>query len=291
MRTGERAVTFGCEGHTLVGVVSGSADTGELGMLLTAGAPQYRVGAHRQFVMLARRLSQAGIATMRFDYRGIGDSGGDPQDFRRTAPDIKAAIDAFQDACPSVERVVLAGLCDGASASLLYWHATSDTRIVGMVLMNPWITSDERFAQSQITKALKRVLHRDFWMKLIRGDIDLVAAIRAFAGAIERVFTRERNAGVDAKGFPQRMAEGMENFEEPVLVVLSGRDLVSSEFLAQCRSDPRWRKLMGRSNVKQTLLPDADHTFSMAVWRLHVEATIVEWLDRLRTRSRVKQLA
>ena len=46
---------------------------------------------------------------MRFDYRGMGDAGGEARSFEDVSADIAAAIAAFRRACPAVERVVLWG--------------------------------------------------------------------------------------------------------------------------------------------------------------------------------------
>jgi alpha/beta superfamily hydrolase len=93
------------------------------GVLVVVGGPQYRVGSHRQFLLLSRRLASEGYPVMRFDYRGMGDGGGAMRSFEDVSADIGAAIEAFQRRCPSVRRIVLWGLCDAASAALLYVEA------------------------------------------------------------------------------------------------------------------------------------------------------------------------
>ena len=55
---------------------------GRLGVIILIGGPQYRAGAHRQFVHLARSLADEGIACLRFDFRGMGDSSGEARTFR-----------------------------------------------------------------------------------------------------------------------------------------------------------------------------------------------------------------
>jgi hypothetical protein len=61
-----------------------------------------------------------------------------------------------------------------------------------MGLLNPWISSEEEFAQAQIATSLRPVLHRDFWAKLASGGIDVTDAARAFAAALVRAVTRRR---------------------------------------------------------------------------------------------------
>ena len=96
--TPERFVVLDCEGSSCVGVMSvapASAASMSVGVVIVVGGPQYRVGSHRQFALLARALARAGIPTLRFDYRGIGDSEGDPRTFESIGSDLTCAVDAL----------------------------------------------------------------------------------------------------------------------------------------------------------------------------------------------------
>jgi exosortase A-associated hydrolase 1 len=125
----ERAVTFKCGGDIIVGILHVPAIPVDLGVLVIVGGPPYRAGSHRQFVLLARVLADAGIAVLRFDCRGMGDSSGDQRSFEGVSQDIAAAIAALLRHASGVTRVVLWGLCDGASAALLYLHDSGDVRV------------------------------------------------------------------------------------------------------------------------------------------------------------------
>ena len=72
----EKPFIFNCNNEKLVGIIHYPEKKPyfQKGLLIVVGGPQYRVGSHRQFVLLARNLSIAGIPVMRFDYRGMGDS-------------------------------------------------------------------------------------------------------------------------------------------------------------------------------------------------------------------------
>ena len=118
----EYACLFPCGQDTLVGVLSLPAVPASTGVVIVVGGPQYRVGSHRQFVSLARSLAAAGFAVLRFDYQGMGDSSGNAANFLIASPSIRAAINSLQSRAPEVEKIVLWGLCDAASAALLYVH-------------------------------------------------------------------------------------------------------------------------------------------------------------------------
>jgi len=279
----ERAALFECEGERLVGIVTEPASPCRIGVLVVVGGPQYRVGSHRQFVLLARRLASEGVTVMRFDCRGMGDGTGPMRSFEDFGPDVSTAIDAMIAACPGVEQVVLLGMCDAASAELSYWQATEDPRVCGMVLLNPWVRSQASMARTQIKHYYgKRLLDRAFWKKLVRGDVDVARALGGVGRSVSDVVTHRKRDG-QSEGrlaFQDRMAEGLRSFGGPVLLIISGRDLTAKEFLEYAQSHPRWAGLLDRPNIVRRDVDDADHTFSSAQWRGWVESTILDWLRR-----------
>ncbi len=120
-RTSEKPITFECGSDTLLGILhSPTCPESTIGVLVVVGGPQYRVGSHRQFVLMARALAESGFSVLRFDYRGMGDSEGSTRTFKDVGPDIAAAIDVLLREQPLLTGVVLWGLCDAASACLMY---------------------------------------------------------------------------------------------------------------------------------------------------------------------------
>ena len=135
------AVKMASEGSILYGVVHDPGSTAKRGVLMVA-AGAYRVGPHRQFLLLAHDWAADGIPVMRFDFQGQGDSeGAGTFNFDSLMYDIRSAIDCFTSAVPGIERVVLWGLCEAALNSLLY--ARSDPRVDGLVLVNPQVDNPD----------------------------------------------------------------------------------------------------------------------------------------------------
>jgi exosortase A-associated hydrolase 1 len=288
----ERGISFACESCWLYGVLSVPEQPAARGVLLVVGGPQYRVGSHRQFTLLARRLAEAGVAVMRFDYRGMGDSEGDRRSFGAVDADLRAAVDAFTAQVPEVREVVLWGLCDAASAALFYAH--QDRRVTGLALVNPWARTEEGAARATLKHYyLSRLMQPGLWKKLATGRFDYRAAFQSFldlcaaagnrAGAAAHSSGRSAEDVVaasgadDARALPARMLDGFSRFKGRTLFIISGADLTAREF-EDMAAAPAWRRLMRDGQVTRRALAGADHTFSRREWREQVADWTLGWL-------------
>jgi uncharacterized protein len=283
------ALCFSCGRDRLVGVVSRPAQPSRRGVLVLVGGPQYRVGSHRQFALLADRLSQQGIAVMRFDYRGMGDSTGEPGEIDSWKLELRFALDAFFETLPELEDVVIWGLCEGATAASLY--AYRDARVTGMVLLNPWVRTPQGEARAYLRHYYRqRLFSPALWRKLIGGEFALISSVRSFATIVRRAIASgaDDEPGRDAAGeegrpgsgtlLPDRMAHGLARFKGPVLLILSGNDLTAQEFLDVAETSQQWRELLTRPRVTRHTLPDATHTFSRHEWREQVAIWTAAWV-------------
>ena len=274
----EHPVSFDCEGNRLVGIVSLPA-TGQpvtRGVLIVVGGPQYRAGSHRQFTLLARRLAACGIAAMRFDYRGMGDSEGDLRNFENVGPDVRAALDCFTTTVPTLRDLALWGLCDGASAIAFY--AACDARVGGVALLNPWVRTEAGAAKATIKHYYRaRLFERELWTKILRGRFDLRAAVYS-AVKLAGSALRPQPAASPQASLPQRMADGLARFDGRVMVMLSGADLTAQEFAGVADGDPRWRSLLAGKRVTRHHLPGADHTCSRREWHDQVVDWTCDWM-------------
>jgi len=280
----EQALTFPCAEEELLGIVAVPDHPETIGVLIVVGGPQYRVGSHRQFLLLSRALAEAGYPTMRFDYRGMGDSSGELIGFEAINQDISAALEAFRGRCPFVERFVLWGLCDAASAVLLYWHATHDPRVVGLVLLNPWVRSTTTLARTQIKHYYgQRLLQREFWFKLLHGQLGIVKAMKGFFRSILIAGSRgrERKSPISLS-YQQRMADAARHFPGKILLLLSGNDYTAKEFLEMVKTNQNWQEAIEMS-IERRDLEAADHTFSTMEWRGQIIEWVIDWLSGLST--------
>jgi uncharacterized protein len=266
-----------CEGVRLLGLLSRPISAGSrCAVLVIVGGPQYRVGSHRQFTLLARALASRGVPVLRFDSRGMGDSPGEQRDFERTGADVKAALDHLASACPQAEKLVVWGLCDAASAALMY--CTRDPRVAGLVLANPWVRSEATLAQTHLKHYYpRRVLQVDFWLKVLSGRFEWSRALGALRSAL-RIGSERPGPDAASLSYRERMAQGWRHFDGRILLILSGNDLTAKEFTARAGSDPAWAGLLSHPKVERFEIGEADHTFSSAAWRGAVEARTHEWL-------------
>jgi exosortase A-associated hydrolase 1 len=288
----ETAIGFECQGDPLVGILHRPERPKRRGVLIiVGGGPQYRVGVHRQFVLWARRLAAEGYPVMRFDHRGMGDSYGDFRGFEWIDEDISAALARFTAEVPELEEVVLWGECDAASAILFY--AYRDPRVRGLVLLNPWARTEVGEAKTVLRHYYpQRLMQPSFWLKVVRlrfNPLDslrsvweLVNRVRRGRGSAETMLPDQQNLGAALSRdlpLPDRLLAGFSRFQGPVLLVMSGRDLVMREFDDWVRHHPDWQRQLPLKPVTRRDLAEADHTFSTIAWSNQVIDWAMDWLN------------
>ncbi len=249
------------------------------GVLVVVGGPQYRVGSHRQFVLMARCLAEAGFPVLRFDARGMGDSDGDFPGFEHCVDDISAAIDAFHEHQPGLRKLVVWGLCDGASAALLYLHTRKgDPRVCGLCLVNPWVRSAGTLAMARSAHYYReRIRSLDFWRKLFNGGVS-PQALHGWWKTRRLAKAQSVGKAGGASSFQEQMRDALVHFEGLTLLALSGRDLTAQEFLQATEQDAVWQAALGRSTVSRMVFTSADHTFSDLQVQAELFHAMLGWL-------------
>jgi uncharacterized protein len=285
----ETALLFEYGEDSLIGILAipeNDKGFGDTAVIVIVGGPQYRVGSHRLFTLFARSLSCAGYPSLRFDYRGMGDSTGTKQNFEEVTADVGAAIDVVQKQLPSIKRVVLFGLCDGASAALLYLHATRDSRVRGLCLLNPWVRSQASLSRVHLRHYYaQRLLQLEFWRKLSSFKASwgaLTGLLRTVFDVVGNIVRPPRDKRNNGASFQQRMAGAAAEFNGDILLVVSEADFTAKEFVEHVRAEPTWRSKLTLPELTWAHIKGADHTFSTLRSRMDVFAAVLLWLEQIR---------
>lgn len=278
----EQGLVFHSGNNRLVGVVAIPEIDATVGVLIIVGGPQYRAGSHRQFTLLARDLTASGFPSLRFDYSGMGDSEGDRLGFEKAGEDISAAIDTFIECVPGITRVVLWGLCDAASSAMILAHR--DSRVKGMILLNPWVHVGEYSPAVKLSHFYRPLFtEKDIWRRLFSGKIRLLPALKEFfQDAIALLWKLwPRFLPKHAKRyFIDEMLEGFQQFQYDVLIILSENDLTAKEFSTLVSRDKNWKTALHKTGIELRVITGADHTFSQRAAQEQVSQMTIEWVER-----------
>ena len=141
-------VNFTSQGDELTGLLyrpSDAASESRLPVIVVTGS--WTTVKEQMPAVYAERLAAAGYAALTFDFRGYGESQGEPRHFespRRKVEDIRSAVDfltGFGDGAP----IGLLGVCAGAGYAAE--EAASDDRVRAIALVAPWL-HDAELAES-----------------------------------------------------------------------------------------------------------------------------------------------
>ena len=138
----EQTLIFGPENH-LVGTVTlptevKAGHTRTMALLTNAGVIP-RIGPHRLNVRLARRFAEMGIATLRFDMSGLGDSrrsGSRRPTGDQFVVDTRSAMDLAQSKF-GCDQFFMVGFCSGGDVAHLV--AQEDARLRAIVMWDSYV--------------------------------------------------------------------------------------------------------------------------------------------------------
>jgi alpha-beta hydrolase superfamily lysophospholipase len=161
--------------------------TGRGILLLNAGGTHH-IGPNRMYVMLARRWAAKGHAVLRLDLSGIGESAPHPGEAENTIYSTSAATDIALAARYLRERVGTSkcyaiGLCSGAYHALK--AAVGGVPLDSIVMINPltffWkegMSLDAPLPEERVISEAQRyqktILRREAWVKLLRGQVNVI---------------------------------------------------------------------------------------------------------------------
>jgi hypothetical protein len=162
-------------------------------------------------------------------------------------------------------------------------YAGQDARVAGLVMLNPWVRTEESLAKATIKHYYReRLFSPDLWRKILRGRFELRSAAASLVGQLRMAVRPPPRPGANdpacGSSLPDRMLDGLARFSGRVLLVLSGADLTAREFTDLATASPQWRTLLANPRFTRRELAPADHTFSRRAWRDQVASWSADWV-------------
>ena len=248
-----RMIDFKCGGDRLIGSIDEAEGT--TGLLIVSGGNEIRSGAYAGQAAMALHFARLGHPVFRYDRRGIGDSEGVNGGFESSADDITAAVAAFREETPQVERVVAFGNCDAATALAVFHEG-----IGSLILANPWVieasnTEDTRTPQSATAikaRYLARLKDPRSLIDLFTGKIDL----RKLAGGLAKAAQKEAPSNLAA-----RLASSLAASSVATHILVADRDMTAMAFMGAFR-DKLFDPVRARADVTLAKCDSASHSFA-----------------------------
>jgi len=276
----ERAVLLGKK-KSLVGVLTepkqiGSARNRPAIILLNAGL-MHRVGPHRIYVKIARRLSASGFLAFRFDLAGIGDSGNRTDNLSLqdgVLSDVKEAMD-FLAQDQGTRQFILVGICSGANNSLQV--AQRDARAIGVIPIEAYYFATPAYHRYSYSR---RLLNPISWWRLVTMKSDFWRILRKYKSR---------------KASPPAVAGRSEEFGDEGLGPFKNKIISEIEHLLNrgvhlhfvyCVDSPSYynhylplrHRATSWKQLRTSLLANTDHTFTLLADQEALVNSIDDWV-------------
>ncbi len=236
----------------------------------------YRVGPHQMFVKMARRSVQEGFMTVRFDFRGRGDSEGDP--FATTLTTMISDTVAVAEVLTEkygVEQIALIGDCSGSEVAI--GAAPLIEEVAALILWSAPIVGGQRSAAQRAKKShilheyLSKLFRRETWAKLLTGRlrVDMIrqALARGGKGA------GEEGAAVDEEiDWRGRFAQ----FTGERLFIYGGNDPTMPAAVRHYEDLSHQADQQFHCHI----VAGSNHAFYSLAWEHEVIQTSLNWLEQ-----------
>jgi dienelactone hydrolase len=272
----EDPLLFGSEGN-LLGVIArpaeGVAPSG-VGCLMFNFGVTHRVGPRRIQVKLARQLARQGIASLRFDLSGLGDSrmpSGARNFDDQAIDDVRQAIDELQRRL-GVREVVICGLCSGVSHALQV--ALMDSRVTGLLSFDGYTYAGR---SAKLQRRLQRLMKYpaqqiQHWVKVLLSTDKPGGDLLQNGGRSKVVTAEDFRSNMDSL-----VARGV-----AVFLIYSGT--------VQTRNRPHDQMQVLRGSkfldkVRYDYMPELDHSFTEIAGQTAFLDAACGWIGEIETRK------
>lgn len=252
-------------------------------VIVLTGGPQVRTGAHRLYVELSRHLASRGVASLRFDYEGLGDSDGEFVGFTQAGPSIEAAIHYLKDTFGQELKIFIWSLCDGSTAALLYAVDNQDL-VQGIILCNPYLPSEGELARATIKHYYWiRFLDLSFWKKLFGLKVNVAESFSSLLASARAagLFRGTRKSCSHAPSLAQDFVRGLNEYSSPVRIILSRNDIVAATFLDLLKKYQGRLQPSGKKWGEPCMIEGANHTFTDPNNKKQLFQITLEYLEEM----------
>ena len=290
-------VSFDCQGYRLYGTlhVPRTQPPGRVGVILLNQGPLDRSGAHRMSVKLARRWTAAGLTVLRFDARGVGESEGTWIEPAQGAPirqlyknieegawiaDTHAAV-AFLQAETPVRRVLLSGLCGGATTALHAGATNPAVDAIAMVGMPVRLQAEVRgvrdlvdsHVRTESRRYFERALTPTAWKRFFAMETDYRTMWAVLARRAEALYRRSPTQDPSLNRVLMDHLRDALKARKRLMFIYPENDYLWAEFRELFL--PAFKSVSGQFTVKT--IPQANHTFTEASWQEDLYSLLVTW--------------
>jgi pimeloyl-ACP methyl ester carboxylesterase len=281
----EQTIRFG-DRSGLVGTLSlpaaASHETGDIGFVFLNTGIVSRVGTHRISVRLARQFAALGVASIRFDLAGHGDSArprGETSFQEQAVVDIRAAMDAL-GAATGIRRFAIFGMCSGAYHG--YAAALADERVAGVLMF-------DAFRYPTIWTHVHRCWERAQQPRALRAAMGAVLeGVRALERRVRGSASDEGQAKAPQLGrldfipTKQQFGRGLKALVDKgvkIHMIYSGGALREYNYANQFRDC--FAHFVG-DRINADFLPDLDHVATALADQADLMRRVIDWGADLR---------
>ena len=304
----EKAVSFTVEGQPVNGILATPEKNAAKGAIVFShGWSGFRSGPADLLTALARTFAANGYASLRFDYRGRGESQGDGLNASLVtmADDLVAAVAAAK-AETGFDKPILCGLCSGGNVVVGTLKRIPQAK--ALLLMSVYPFSDGDAFGRDIHRTFhylavywQKLWRKDTWSRFFKGDVSLKSVCNVIFGHfLKRGANKKKEEGAattteDGKNKLPKAAkaaavESRSQDKEP-----------PKKHLANLRPDLPGIMLYGLADpdataaikyfgdyINENKLPiqlhtieGANHNFSSREWRQTIEQQMLSFLEKL----------
>jgi pimeloyl-ACP methyl ester carboxylesterase len=271
----ERHLYFENEGSRLLGALhEPDGERLPLGLVYLHGWAGYRLGPHQMFAKMGRRAAELGFCSLRFDFRGRGDSEGDTAatNLGTMISDAVTAVRLLR-AETGLQRVAFIGDCSGSEVAI--GAGPLDPAVVAQVLWSAPIVAGDRAKTDQakrksiLSQYARKVFRKETWAKAFSGRLQM--------GQIGKVIRGGGKGAGEEGSASDREIDWLDrwlSFAGPRLYIYGGNDPTTAgcvtHYEGLCREFDQ--------PFSQHIVAGANHAFYSLAWEDEVIDTTLQWL-------------